>query len=180
MIVRSIKTVVFLLVLTLIALFYYNHKHSYYGYTKSYFNQTPSYIRPNYNGPDLGNTGFNIVQNDIDLNVIGPYGKTRISNGERIHFKHLSGYYYTKDNLIVEGFDKNNINRLVLITPKNFESYVFNLLDSVPKDEGYEHVVIPKGKWTFYITNYLIILSFILGLLLLYFVIKERKRRKKI
>lgn len=176
---KKIKIIASLLIIVLIILFYFNYKHSYYGYTKSYFNQTPNYIRPHFRGSDLGNRGFCIVQSDINLDVIGIHSKTRIKGERSIDFKYLSGYYYTNDNLIVEGIDKNNKNKLVLITPKNFESYVFDSIDSVPQNKGYKHIVIPKGKWNFYITNYLILFSFILVLILIYLLIKERKKRKK-
>lgn len=173
---KKIKIIVLVLILVIINLSYFNYKHSYYGYTKSYFNQTPNYIRPHFRGTDLGNRGFCIVQSDINLNVIGTHGKTRIKDGENIHFKYLSGYYYTNNNLIVEGIDKDNVTKLVLITPENFKSYEFDLLDSVPVNEGYKHIVIPTGEWTFYITNYLILFSFFLVLTLFYFLIRERKR----
>lgn len=173
---KKIIPVSILILLTIISLMFFNYKHSYYGFTKSYFTQAPNYLRPHFRGPDLGNLGFSIVRSDIALNVIGTHNSTKINNGSNVHFKKISGYYYTKENLIVEGKDTKNKHRLVLINYKNFEKGSFDLLNSVPKNKGYKRVIIPNEKYIFYTTNYLYFFLFIQILILIVLLIRCRRK----
>lgn len=173
---KKIISLLILLLLTIISLTFFNYKHSYYGFTKSFFIQTPSYLRPHFRGPDLGNRGFSIVRNDINLDVLGIHNSTKINNGSNVCLKKISGYYYTKENLIVEAKDIKDKQRLVLINYKNFEKGSFDLLNSIPKNEGYKRVVIPNKKHIFYTTNYLYLFLFIQILMLIVLLIRSWRK----